>query len=647
MLGAGPGSLLDLPDVLGDDRGPRRTGAIPSSRGLGPALPGGARRALQGYVPQGPPNATEPVRLFHPEPAEDEEGIPSPKNGVRAWEFPEWFVTRDFDDPKRGRPRRALALLVHAKRSTQGRQARRRGRRPAHRAQGAARKVPWCPSASCARASRATSRTSTGRATRTPTVDRCDIPAPSAWRSAGTSGDLAELFVVCTQCGTEQSMVRATEFDRGEGPRRSRVVPRARALEGQHAKTSECKTEGKRVPSKLLVRSATNAWFPAAAQRDHAPAERGDEERAPAGRRRPLGRRLQGRRPRRVRPQDPPQEPEVQRRALAPLTTTRPARRLRRPPRRGGAEAPKPDPGGQGAGGPRSPSSTPSSRWTRHVGLDEQGSHFYAERIQPPRERSRGTAPLHRPRGAGASAPRGARAGGLHPLRGGSPIRAGDGDLEIDVHPAPLASHKQWVPAVENHGEGVFFALDGDHVRRVGRAACGARAGASSSDEASTAGSPSAARRAPTSTGRPTSPAALPLAPAHHAVSLECGYPSSSIRERVYAPRRPIRRIALHRLARRRGHPRGPRRHGARAGAAPRQDALELARLCSNDPVCAHHDARQRQRRAHPPGRGLPRLPAHLRDLVRAAEHLARPRAGGAHAHPPRHRVLQGLVRRT
>jgi hypothetical protein len=158
------------------------------------------------------------------------------------------------------------------------------------------------------------------------------------------------------------------------------------------------------------------------------------------------------------------------------------------------------------------------------------------------------------------------------------------------VHPAPLASHKQWVPAVENHGEGVFFSLDGDHVREWAALPAVRERARNSSDEASTAGSPSAARRAPTSSGCPF----VLLHSLSHllitAVALECGYPSSSIRERVYAPRRPLRRIALHRLARRRGHPRGPRRHGARAGAPPRQDALELGRLCSNDPVCAHHD---------------------------------------------------------
>ena len=33
----------------------------------------------------------------------------------------------------------------------------------------------------------------------------------------GTSGDIAELFVVCTACKTEQSMVRATIYDRATG----------------------------------------------------------------------------------------------------------------------------------------------------------------------------------------------------------------------------------------------------------------------------------------------------------------------------------------------------------------------------------------------------------------------------------------------
>ena len=72
------------------------------------------------------------------------------------------------------------------------------------------------------------------------------------------------------------------------------------------------------------------------------------------------------------------------------------------------------------------------------------------------------------------------------------------------------------------------------------------------------------------------------------AVSLECGYPASSIRERIYAGQLRLRHPALHRDLRRRRHDgragrgRPPDRSAPQGGARP-------GRLCSNDPVCAQH----------------------------------------------------------
>ena len=73
------------------------------------------------------------------------------------------------------------------------------------------------------------------------------------------------------------------------------------------------------------------------------------------------------------------------------------------------------------------------------------------------------------------------------------------------------------------------------------------------------------------------------------AVSLECGYPASSIRERVYALDGGYG-IMLYTGT--------PDAEGTLGGlvetgrhiATHVQAALELGRLCSNDPVCAQHD---------------------------------------------------------
>ena len=73
------------------------------------------------------------------------------------------------------------------------------------------------------------------------------------------------------------------------------------------------------------------------------------------------------------------------------------------------------------------------------------------------------------------------------------------------------------------------------------------------------------------------------------AVSLECGYPASSIRERIYASATGCGVLLYTGSSDAEGTlgglveiGRGIRKH-LRA-------ALELGRLCSNDPVCAQHD---------------------------------------------------------
>jgi hypothetical protein len=73
------------------------------------------------------------------------------------------------------------------------------------------------------------------------------------------------------------------------------------------------------------------------------------------------------------------------------------------------------------------------------------------------------------------------------------------------------------------------------------------------------------------------------------AVSLECGYPASSIRERVYALE------AGYGILLYTGSPDAEGTLGGLVETGRQIDrhlraALELGRLCSNDPVCAQHD---------------------------------------------------------
>src|SRR5262249_11987966 len=73
------------------------------------------------------------------------------------------------------------------------------------------------------------------------------------------------------------------------------------------------------------------------------------------------------------------------------------------------------------------------------------------------------------------------------------------------------------------------------------------------------------------------------------AVSLECGYPASSVRERVYVLDSGYGILLYTGTPDAEGTLGGLVESGRQIGRHL-QAALELGRLCSNDPVCAQHD---------------------------------------------------------
>jgi hypothetical protein len=83
------------------------------------------------------------------------------------------------------------------------------------------------------------------------------------------------------------------------------------------------------------------------------------------------------------------------------------------------------------------------------------------------------------------------------------------------------------------------------------------------------------------------------------AVALECGYPASSIRERIYA----IPNVGFGILI----YTASPGAEGTLGGLVQAgrrianrvRTALELGQLCSNDPVCAQHDPSNRLEHRH------------------------------------------------
>lgn len=157
---------------------------------------------------------------------------------------------------------------------------------------------------------------------------------------------------------------------------------------------------------------------------------------------------------------------------------------------------------------------------------------------------------------------------------------------------APLSLLRDWLPAVEIRGEGVFVQLDPTQLRAwekkdpVRRRTDQLIAGFEAWVDAT--GSKMAFPGARFYLLHSMSHALIT------AVSLECGYPASAIRERIYcAPPDDANPMAAFLLSTgttgAEGTLGGLVEVGRRLGDHLRR-AFDDARLCSNDPVCAQHD---------------------------------------------------------
>jgi hypothetical protein len=218
----GPGALIDLP------RHSAIVGGLdtwPKTSDLEEIVEPRLVRKLQSITGVAAP------KLFAPPPELNDPNEPT--RGIGAWRFPEWFVVQEAgggDDRERSR------RLVHRKALDE------RGRfdgRPVV----ATRFVRACPKGH---------------------VDDLDWHAfvhgsgsecprtRQLWLDErGTSGDLAELFVRC-ECGKSRSLYEATQLEMNPlGTCRG-----ARPWLGRNA-NEDCNQ-----PSRLLIRTASNAYFP-------------------------------------------------------------------------------------------------------------------------------------------------------------------------------------------------------------------------------------------------------------------------------------------------------------------------------------------------------------------------------------------------
>ena len=166
-------------------------------------------------------------------------------------------------------------------------------------------------------------------------------------------------------------------------------------------------------------------------------------------------------------------------------------------------------------------------------------------------------------------------------------------ELNLPVKSARLSISSSWLPAIETRGEGIFIVLNGTSVEKWVRLPAVKQRGQSllRGFEQWKQNHANQTRKFPGIQYYMLHTFAHSLMTA---ITLDCGYPASSIRERIYCMSGTFEKpgrfaILLHTSSNdAEGTLGGLVEAGRRIQYFVRR-ALELAQLCSNDPVCAHH----------------------------------------------------------
>jgi hypothetical protein len=162
------------------------------------------------------------------------------------------------------------------------------------------------------------------------------------------------------------------------------------------------------------------------------------------------------------------------------------------------------------------------------------------------------------------------------------------GEYETDVERAQIALEPQWFPAVENRGEGLFIQLRADAIHQwLGRPEVKQRL------DALAGGHHRWTQDRKHPRPFPGGPYVLLHTLSHlliQSLSMRCGYPASSLRERIYVDMDGGRwGILLYT-----GSPDADGTLGGLVQQARHFEdhlthALRMGALCSNDPICAQH----------------------------------------------------------
>ncbi len=166
-------------------------------------------------------------------------------------------------------------------------------------------------------------------------------------------------------------------------------------------------------------------------------------------------------------------------------------------------------------------------------------------------------------------------------------------ELTLNIKAAAIARDADWLPAIENRGEGGVRFFDAPAIAAwLQHPAVHARL------------KMLVAGFAAWKSSHPNSPREFPGGPYYllhtfshllmTAISLDCGYPASSLRERIYALPAEGTLPDRYGILIFTGSSDAEGTLGGLVEAARRikdfaRNALELASLCSNDPICAHH----------------------------------------------------------
>jgi hypothetical protein len=176
-----------------------------------------------------------------------------------------------------------------------------------------------------------------------------------------------------------------------------------------------------------------------------------------------------------------------------------------------------------------------------------------------------------------------------------------DGELSIEVRRATLDLEETWFPAIENKGEGIFLAFKPEAIAEWQH-----RPEVKQRGQQLFHSFEKWRKQRGIKEDEPKFPG-LPYIMLHSlshllitAVALDCGYAASSIRERIYAGESGYGILLFTGTTGSEGTLGGLVKIGDRIEDYLRM-ALELGRLCSNDPVCAQHrpDNEQEDRLLH------------------------------------------------